>query len=220
MTWTEIETLPRAQRLSLAYLGRAESTKLGPAFMLDFRLSQIVRTASEPILAQMRIAWWRDMLKSPLADRPKGDPVLSSIAEPWNGHEPILLKLADAWEELLLTESLTAEVARRVAEGRGAFLSDVMRAPGAFQDQDSASIIATHWALADLAAHFSKKEERDLIFEIAGDYSPKNIRLPRYLRGIAVLNALARHSLTSGGRPLAEGRMGALIALRAGLLGR
>ena len=73
MNLAEIEILPTAQKLTLAYLGEAERAKLEPGFALDFRLARIVGAATEPMLGQMRIAWWRDMLSKPVGDRPRGD---------------------------------------------------------------------------------------------------------------------------------------------------
>jgi phytoene synthase len=220
MDLAEIEMLPTAQRLALAYLRPAERAVLEPAFALDFRLSRIVATSSEPILAQMRIAWWRDILGKPVNERPQGDAVLTKLTEHWLGSEPALHRLFDAWEELLLIEELDIESAERIAQGRGAFLAEVMQSTGQEFDRKVSAAIAMHWALADLAAHCSSDEERKLIVAVATSGLAKRVTLPSKLRGIAVLDALARHALKRGGRPLAEGRAGAFVALRAGLLGR
>jgi phytoene synthase len=219
MELAEIELLPAAQRLALAYLGEAEQTKLEPAFALDFRLARIVGAATEPMLGQMRIAWWRDMLSKPVGERPQGDAVLNKISEYWNEDEAALIDLANAWEELLLAEQLDSDTAIRIAKGRGAFVTQTIQTAG-YSQKTSAEVLAMRWALADLAAHCSLEEERNLLVGIADRYTPKREPLPRNLRGFAVLNALSLHALKRGGRPLAEGRMGALIALRAGLLGR
>ena len=220
MNLAEIELLPTAQRLALAYMGKVVRAKLEPGFALDFRLARIVGAATEPMLGQMRIAWWRDMLSKPVGERPRGDAVLNSISERWNGDEAALIDLANAWEELLMAEQLDSETAMRIAKGRGAFVAQTIQTEESFSHRTAAEVLSMRWALADLAAHCSLDEERRLLVGIADKYTPKREALPRNLRGIAVLNALSLHALKRGGRPLAEGRVGALLALRVGLLGR
>ena len=119
-----------------------------------------------------------------------------------------------------MAEQLDTDMAIRIAEGRGAFIASTIQTADGYSHREGAEVLAMRWALADFAAHCSLEEERQLLVGIASRYTPKRVPLPRNLRGIAVLNALSLHSLARGGRPLAEGRAGALIALRAGLLGR
>jgi phytoene synthase len=57
-------TLPIERRLALAYApGRARAATLG-LFALDAALGNLVRAAREPLLGQMRLAWWREELGS------------------------------------------------------------------------------------------------------------------------------------------------------------
>ncbi len=65
------ETLPTMHRLALAYApGRTRLAWLA-LLALDSRLAGVLRSASEPMLAQIRLAWWRDMLARSEADRPR-----------------------------------------------------------------------------------------------------------------------------------------------------
>ena len=146
--------------------------------------------------------------------------MLSGISEEWEGTEGALHDLVNAWEELLLVKQLNEESGKRIAGGRAAFLTEAITALGGPAKAQHANSIATRWALADMAAHCSKVEERDMLVAIANEIAVEHASLPRNLRGILVLDALARHALKCGGRPLAEGRKSAFIALRAGLLGR
>jgi 15-cis-phytoene synthase len=47
----------------------------------DCRLQQVVERASEPLFAQMRLAWWRDALGKAAKERPRGEPLLAAFAE-------------------------------------------------------------------------------------------------------------------------------------------
>ncbi|OGS55393.1 MAG: hypothetical protein A3J40_00920 [Erythrobacter sp. RIFCSPHIGHO2_12_FULL_63_10] len=79
---------------------------------------------------------------------------------------------------------------------------------------------AQRWAIADAAAHASRDDERGMLVRLGLEQGARPAQLPGSMRGLAVLDALARRSLKLGGRPLMEGRGAAICALRAGLLGR
>jgi 15-cis-phytoene synthase len=71
------------------------------AWMLAFdsRMAGILERTREPMMAQMRFAWWREMLAKPVADRPTGEPLLAALAGA--GHPGLVeaaLLLVDAWE--------------------------------------------------------------------------------------------------------------------------
>ena len=214
------EQLPTAQELCLAYLGPEERNLLGPAFALDQRIARIVAGSNEHILAQMRIAWWREMLGKPVEKRPNGDLVLGALSTHWIGREGALVQLLDAWEEILLCEAFDDTVIDRVAKGRGAFVLEALNAFWPDFDDAKEEFLAQRWVIADLAAHCKSLKERERVLNIASNYPPIKPALPRGLRGIIVLDALARHSIKNGGQPLGDGRWSALIALRVGLLGR
>jgi phytoene synthase len=73
--------------------------------------------------------------------------------------------------------------------------------------------------LGDLAAHVEKSEERAAVLDAAEGLEACP-RLPRPLRPIQVLAALARRSLRRGGTPLLDGPHAALLAMRVGITGR
>lgn len=213
------QNITEEQELALAYTPEALRWKMAAFFALDRRLSQIVANTHEPMLGQMRLAWWRDMLGTAKKDRPAGDEVLDAIGEHWNGQEASLVKLVDAWEILIAEEELSAEAIARFGAGRAApaaALSD----PAQTRDRNRALRAATRWALADAASKISGESERHAFVEAGLAQSAANISLSKPLRGLAVLEALALRALKRGGRPLMDGRGAALVALRAGLIGR
>ncbi len=209
--------------IALAYTPAFLRERLGTFFALDQRLARINGSTTEPMLAQMKLAWWRDMLAKPRSERPVGDQVLDAIADHWPKEETALIGVVDGWEHLLSEPPLSANDANGFAAGRTSALATIYNS--VVDQEASRSIIAAahQWALADLASKVSLDDERAHIVELAlsnvGDYGGKSRKLPKAARGIAVLSALARRALERGGRPLMEGRGAALTAARAGLIG-
>ncbi len=188
-------------------------------FGLDRRLARIVSATTEPMLGQMRLAWWRDMLLTPPSDRPNGDAVLDGVSNKWGGGEATLIELVDAWEVLVVAEQIGQSEIEVFTAGRAAPFTALIEGGS---PTDAASILsaASVWVLADAASRVSQPEELNEFLTAASSYSTKSFRLPRELRGLAVLTALARRSLKRGGRPMMEGRSAALVAIRAGIFGR
>ncbi len=211
--------MPPEQRLALAYTPANLRPKLAALFAFDQRLARIVANTSEPALGQMRLAWWREILAKPVADRPQGDAVLDALGEQWAGAEAELIGLVDGWEILVASEQIGPSELKQFAAGR----SSVYHALHPTEDRDLHARIrmaATRYALADAATHLSDPAERELFLKYGLEGSRPDKRLPGEFRGLAVLEALALRSLKRGGRPLMEGRGASLVALRAGLIGR
>ena len=83
-----VSSLPLPQRLALSYAPRASRNAFAGLLALDTRFAGIVRHAREPMLAQMRLAWWRDVLAKPAAEWPTGEPLLALLAE-WQGESSL-----------------------------------------------------------------------------------------------------------------------------------
>ncbi len=215
MSFESAEILAPEVELAVAHTPPDLRAALTIFFQMDARLARIVAATSEPMLGQMRLAWWRDMLGQDVADRPTGDVVLDGIGQHWHGREAALVKLVDGWEHLLAPPPLGEDDARAFAEGRRAALSAV------FDGGDEAvGTAAARWAMADLAAKVSLDEERAMLVRLGLEDARKMQRLPREARGLAVLGSLAKRALDRGGRPLMEGRGAAITAARATILGR
>lgn len=209
------ETLSPEVELAIAHTPAKLRPALSIIFEFDARLARIVAATSEPMLGQMRLAWWRDMLGQDMADRPTGDVVLDGIGQHWRGREAALVKLVDGWEHLLAPPPLGEDDARAFADGRRGALSAVFEG-----DIEEVGRAASRWALADLAAKVSLDEERAMLVRLGLEDARKLPRLPREARGLAVLGSLAKRALDRGGRPLMEGRGAAITAARAAILGR
>jgi len=57
-----VASLPTASRLALAYAPAKARLQTLALFALDTRLAGLLRNSSEPMLAQLRLSWWRETL--------------------------------------------------------------------------------------------------------------------------------------------------------------
>ena len=168
------------------------------AFALDAKLAGIVAGARELLLAQIKLAWWRERLAEEPAARPQGQPILTALAA-WRGSTEPLHALVDGWEAMLDPDQpdLVALAEARAALGRG------LAAQADQPAWSEAAGAALHgWSLAALAA---------------GGELPR-LSLPRELRALAVLHGLARRR--KGQMPLIEGPLALASAVRIGMIGR
>ena len=213
-----IETLPMLQRLALSYAPRAARGPTLELFALDTRLAGIVRSASEPIMAQLRLAWWRERFESPVSRWPEGEPLLAALRG-WNEHRDALVSLVDGWEELTAAPPLAAAAMTALAEARGGAFAALAESLGAARHAEAARRAGTDWAIADLAGKLRDPGERDTVLALAGARDLQPARLPRALRPLKVLHGLALRSLRADAALDAISPGAALAALRLGLLG-
>lgn len=132
--------------LALTYakpVARAEVTAL---FALDAALAKLARGTREPIVAQMRLAWWRDALGTVAVAPIAGQPILAALHDALRDHDldpAPLIAAVDGWEALVLNEVAA------YARDRGR----LFEAAGRLVRADDSWIAAAGegWALADLA---------------------------------------------------------------------
>lgn len=210
--------LPEIQ-LALAHTRPEHRPALQAVFELDASLGRAVAQASEPIVGQLRLAWWRDALSAPEGQRAKGSPLLAYIDRIFGAGATGLVALVDGWETLLLAEAFDDNTLRSHAQGRAASWLVLARRLSPSHDEDAITAHARTWAIADLAANVRDETQKVAVCRF-GARTTNPRRLPRELKGLSILSALARHSLARGGRALMEGRGAALVALRSSLIGR
>ncbi len=205
--------LPPVERLALAYApARARPAWLA-VLALDARLGQQLRAAREPILTQIRLAWWRDRLAEDAGDWPQGEPLLAALAE-WHGHHRRLGALVDGWEMLLGEAPLPIAALEGFVAGRAAAMEALALALECPDAAAAAHRAGGGWAIADLATHLSHPHERASARMLAAGHDWQQPRLPRALRPLAILHGLGARSLKEGG-----GESNFWAALRLGLLG-
>lgn len=219
MTAPPPEDLPLPQRLALAHAPGTIRDHLHAMLGLDQRLARIVSQATEPMLAQLRLAWWRDELGKAPQDRPQGDAVLDAISCHWQGEEAALVALVDGWEQVLAEPPMSGAAMECFGGGRSApFLAHARLAGvAALQPVEQA---ARRWAYVDLASGVSDAGERETLLDRARSVATGAIALPRSMRPLAILDGLARRALATGERELLASRGASLAALRLGIVGR
>lgn len=218
MTEAATDPLPPEAELALAWSAPQVRGPLSIALQLDRRLARIVTRTREPMLGQMRLAWWRDVLSKPVAERPQGDVVLDAIGNHWNGREAALIAMVDGWEMFLMADSLDRPAIENFGMGRSAFFGALVQEHLSPRNREDIASAAYRWAIADAAARVSDADERAALIA-AGVACPTTPgRLPRILRGLAVLDALSKRALRRGGQPLMEGRGAPLVAMKAAIL--
>lgn len=177
--------------LALSYTSDRSRAALEALFALDAALGKVLRTTREPLVGQMRLAWWREALQGLDASGAPAEPVLRSLTEavlPIGITGRALSGMVDAWEPLL-GEIGMGPIDDHARLRGGALFAFAGRALGAAQS-DPIGEAGEGWALADLAANLS---DSALASEARGRAATilAHARRPRWSRNGRVLGALA-----------------------------
>ena len=155
MTDSVLEMAPPA-RLAIAYAPSDVRSAFALLLQIDNRFAEILRNAREPMIAQIKIAWWREAFASAAETRPKGEPLLQALNEVGD-RIPLraLEALASAWEELLGSEKFSQEAIDVHAELRAeAIFLTYAGWVGSVQDMRP---IGRCWALEALRMPFPER---------------------------------------------------------------
>lgn len=202
-----IAELGEVERVALAYAPARLRPAFGAVLALDCVLRRVALGVREPLLAQIKLAWWREAL----AELPKGrgHPLLTALV---GMDSDALVALVDAWEEVALISNGMAPAAESVARRRSAALAQCAGEPEAVA-RDAARL----WTLATLADH-APDAERETMRTTAG-LIPSRL-LPRRLRPLTVLEGLSRRALAAERAALLGDRWSPFAAMRLGIFGR
>lgn len=146
----------------LAYAPAQGRGALAALLALDDALAALLRSTREPVLGQMRLAWWRDSLAKLDEAPPPAEPVLQAVAVevlPRGVTGSEIAALVDGWEVLVAEDALDAVALERFGAGRGALFTLAGRALEAGEG-DPLDAAGRGWALADLAHNLDSAEER------------------------------------------------------------
>ncbi len=147
---SDLPELPLAQKLALPYSSKADRPVMHVFFALDARLGQIVLEAKEPMLAQLRLAWWREQLNLSAQDRPKGEPLLALISAHWQGEEAALAALVDGWETALEDGDAKLSGLEQLVAARSLGFAAIARLLGLPDHAEAAKAHGQYWAAGDL----------------------------------------------------------------------
>jgi len=210
-----VPLLPTLSRLALAYAPARARLPTLALFALDSRLAGLLRHSREPMLAQLRLSWWREMLAQDVAAWPTGDPLLAALRS-WDGAHSALVPLVDGWEALTGATPLPAASLSAMADGRAAGFAALARVLGRDGEAGRVHTLGRRWALADLATRLSHPGEQAEVRVLLAQEFESGRRVSRALRPLAVLEGLARRQASGGG----EASVGTLaVAMRLGLFG-
>lgn len=97
--------------LALAYAPTKFRSAFALLLQIDDRFADILRNAREPMIAQIKMAWWREAFGKAPHQRPKGEPLLQALNQTddlitFTALEALVL----AWENLLGNDEWTQEV--------------------------------------------------------------------------------------------------------------
>jgi 15-cis-phytoene synthase len=158
--------LAAPRMLALAYASAEVRDAFRWLLLFDQRLQEVVERTREPLITQMRLAWWRDMLAKPAGARATGEPLLAALADAEHGG----VAIADA--ALLLVQATEAAV--------------VQNPPGSSAQLRLAAIIRAYSAWSNLDEHDRKFSEKLALLSSEGSGGAMTSS-SRRLRPISIL---------------------------------
>ena len=186
--------LPPLSRLAVAYAPSRARSLWTALVLFDHRLSRAVANASSPLLAQLKLAWWRDRMREAASRWPQGDPLLAALAL-FDAERVALETLVDAWESVIGEEGegeLGPGALERLGEARAGAVAALARTLDCAADPGVIATLARCWTMPE--AQMSAA-----------------VRLPRALRPLLIL----ANAPQSGAGPAAM-----LRTVRLGMFGR
>lgn len=212
--------LPPMPSLLCAHAG-AHGARHRAIWAFDGRLAAVARTTSEPIIGQMRLAWWNDVIDDTAGVKGRGEPVADALRETGGMAAPGLVSMIDGWEILTVEPDLGDTQLQDYATGRGGGL---FRALADEADPPPWLIAAGRvWALWDLAGHVNDAALARGALKLARSAAPdvRDTRWPRSWKPLRIAFTLARQDVLAGrGAPTGVPRSYALRLLRIALVGR
>jgi len=140
--------------LALSYVPTSRRAAVGALWHLDAALGAVVSGGREPMIARIKLAWWREALERLDLAPPPAEPTLEAAAAhllPRGLSGAELSAMEAGWAVLLGEDALSPEELQTYAQQRGAALFRLTaRLLGAEAETEQAGRC---WALADLARH-------------------------------------------------------------------
>ncbi len=197
-----MQELDPDQTLALAYVPAARREALRALWGLDAALGAVLAGGREPLISQIKLAWWRDSLEKLDRSRPPGEPVLEAVSKeilPRGVSGGELSGLEEGWSVLLSQDPLTSADLDAYARARGSL---VFRYSGCLLGAELTPAMeraGEGWALIDLARH-SNPVDGQAAIEAARQrfHGPAGGRWPSALRPLGMLAALARRDAERG----------------------
>ncbi len=189
--------LDAERQLALSYVPAARRAALATLWRLDATLGGLLAGGSQPMVTQIKLAWWREALQALDRAPPPAEPLLQAVARallPAELGGATLAAMTEGWEILLTAEEVREEDLAAYARQRGGLL---FRCSASLLGRPSGPEVeraGEAWALVDLARRSAAAEEAERALEAArlrldGLFAR---RWPTALRPLGMLAALAR----------------------------
>lgn len=211
--------LPEHLRLAAASSRSADYEKWLVLLTLDTTLAAAIARAREPLLAQIRLAWWREQLSAANLGVPAVDPLLQKVRREWSGETDSLAALVEGWEALAVADADDTAWVSRFAHGRAEACRGMARLLAKKGEEAGCGAAGKLWAYAEIATAYPDPEVRSEALDKGARTGATALRFSRRLRPLAVLAGLSRRALSKGGVPLLGDRLSPLVALRLGITG-
>lgn len=184
--------------LAFSYVPGGSRRAIEALFALDAALGGVLRTTREPLVGQMRLAWWREALERLDAGAPPAEPVLQALASevlPRGIAGGELRDMVDGWEPLL--GALGPDAIADHARCRGRLLFEIAARTMEAAAGDPVADAGEGWALADLSGNLSDAGTGNLARERAATAlaQVRGMRWSRNGRPLGALALIAQRSL-------------------------
>ncbi len=182
-----MSTLAPPAQLAVAYAHRSVRPSFSLLLEIDNRLQGILENSREPMIAQIKMAWWREAFENSPNARPKGEPLLQALNDVGDVIPSAALEsLVSAWEILLGSEHWVRDaVAAHAALRSDAIFQTYAQWVSTKQDVQAAG---QAWATNALRQEFPDRFSKDLQRGNAPSLRS------RKLRPLSILNMSVRTS--------------------------
>jgi phytoene synthase len=158
----------------------------------------------EPLISQIKLAWWRDSLVALDFKKPPAEPMLEAVAAellPKGVNGAQLSEMEEAWTMLLGQEPLTPSDLELYARQRGALIFRYSAHLLGGELTSGLEKAGEGWALVDLARHSNEIDAKAALEAAAERLKNGSERWPTVLRPLGMLVRLARRDAM---RPVEE----------------
>jgi len=181
--------------LALSYAAPDKRAALAALLAFDDALASLLRTTTEPAVAQIRLAWWREQVGALGKSAAPAMPVLEGLARHVvpQGIDPLrLVGIVEGWEVLVEAERMDDTALSGFAAKRG---GGVFSIGGDLLGGPVSAAAGQGWALADLAQHLSMGAEAAQARDMARTLLTTRWPWPRETRSLGALATIARMDL-------------------------
>ena len=179
--------------LALAYVPARHRPAVEALWRLDAALASVLSTGKEPLISQIRLAWWREALEKLDSQAAPGEPVLQALSArvvPAGISGAELSAMEAGWAVLLSSEPLAEADLELYASARGGLLFRyTARLLGEFAPGVGVEAGGGAWALIDLARHSTDAADSEAAATAARRVAPS--RWASRLRPLGMLAMLA-----------------------------